>query len=75
MAVYISYNIKYVQFQGRYLFPALIPIGLAFTVGFRQWTTWLPCHWRDAVLASLFIGLAALCLIALFRMIVPTLAP
>ncbi len=75
MAVYISYNVKYVQFQGRYLFPALIPIGLAFTLGFRQWTTWLPRRWRDAVLATPFIGLAALCLIALFRMIVPLLTP
>ena len=30
---------------------------------------------RDMVLAIPFIGLAALCLIALFRMIVPTLTP
>ena len=75
MVVYITYNVKYVQFQGRYLFPALIPIGLAFTLGLGQWTTWLPRHWRDAVLATPFIGLAALCLIALFRMIVPTLTP
>ncbi len=75
VVTYLGYNVKYVQFQGRYLFPALIPIGLAFTIGFRQWTTWLPRHWRDAVLATLFIGLAALCLIALFRMIVPALTP
>jgi len=74
LITYIGYNAKYVQFQGRYLFPALIPIGLAFTVGLRQWTTLLPRAWRDAALAVPFAGLAALDLVALFRMIIPTLA-
>ena len=71
--VYIYYNTTFVQHQGRYLFPALIPIGLMFTVGLRQWTTLLPRAWRDAALAVPFAALAALDLIALFRMIVPTL--
>jgi 4-amino-4-deoxy-L-arabinose transferase-like glycosyltransferase len=71
--VYIYYNTTFVQHQGRYLFPALIPIGLVFTVGLRQWTTLLPRAWRDAALAVPFAALAALDLIALFRMIVPTL--
>ncbi|MFP3895439.1 MAG: glycosyltransferase family 39 protein [Anaerolineales bacterium] len=30
---YIWYNTKYVQHQGRYLFPALVPWGIAFTLG------------------------------------------
>jgi hypothetical protein len=71
--VYIYYNTTFVQHQGRYLFPALIPIGLMFTVGLRQWTRLLPRAWRDAALAVPFAALAALDLIALFRMIVPTL--
>ncbi len=71
--LYLGYNIKYVQFQGRYLFSALIPIGLAFTVGWRQWTALLPRGWRDSALAIPYIGLAALDLVALFRMIVPAL--
>jgi hypothetical protein len=75
LAVYVVYNFKYVQFQGRYLFPALIPIGLAFTVGLRQWTMLLPRAWRSPALAMPFVGLAALCLVALFRMIVPMLSP
>jgi 4-amino-4-deoxy-L-arabinose transferase-like glycosyltransferase len=33
--IYLYYNISFVQFQGRYLFPALIPIGLAVTRGLR----------------------------------------
>ncbi len=33
---YIWYNTKYVQHQGRYLFPALVPWGVAFTLGLYQ---------------------------------------
>jgi 4-amino-4-deoxy-L-arabinose transferase-like glycosyltransferase len=70
---YVYYNTTFVQHQGRYLFPALIPIGLFFAVGLRQWTTLLPRAWRAVALAAPFAGLAALDLIALFRMIVPAL--
>lgn len=34
---FIYYNLTFVQHQGRYLFPALIPIGLAFALGIDQW--------------------------------------
>jgi 4-amino-4-deoxy-L-arabinose transferase-like glycosyltransferase len=34
---HVSYNFKFVQHQGRYLFPALVPIGLAFTLGLSEW--------------------------------------
>lgn len=33
---YIWYNSRFVQFQGRYLFPAIIPLGLVFTLGLRE---------------------------------------
>ncbi len=33
---YFWYNLKFVQHQGRYLFPALIPLGLAFALGLRE---------------------------------------
>lgn len=33
---YVWYNTKYVQHQGRYLFPALVPWGIAFTIGIYQ---------------------------------------
>ncbi|MHB9034939.1 MAG: glycosyltransferase family 39 protein [Anaerolineae bacterium] len=33
---YLWYNTQFVQFQGRYLFPAIVPLGLAFTLGFRE---------------------------------------
>jgi 4-amino-4-deoxy-L-arabinose transferase-like glycosyltransferase len=36
-AGFIWYNFTFVQHQGRYLFPALIPIGLVFSIGLDQW--------------------------------------
>ena len=33
---YLWYNLAFVQHQGRYLFPALIPLGLAFALGLRE---------------------------------------
>ncbi len=33
--VFLWYNLHYLQHQGRYLFPALVPWGLAFTLGLR----------------------------------------
>ena len=33
---YLWYNLRFVQFQGRYLFPAIIPLGLVFTLGLRE---------------------------------------
>ncbi len=35
---HVSYNVKFVQHQGRYLFPALVPIGLAFALGISEWS-------------------------------------
>jgi 4-amino-4-deoxy-L-arabinose transferase-like glycosyltransferase len=34
--VYLGYNISLVQFQGRYLFPMLVPIGCLGTLGLRE---------------------------------------
>jgi 4-amino-4-deoxy-L-arabinose transferase-like glycosyltransferase len=36
VASYLWYNTQFVQHQGRYLFPALIPVGLAVALGWRQ---------------------------------------
>jgi 4-amino-4-deoxy-L-arabinose transferase-like glycosyltransferase len=33
---YLYYNLSLVQFQGRYLFPALVPIGLCGVLGLRE---------------------------------------
>ena len=36
LLTYIWYNTQFVQHQGRYLFPALVPIGLGFALGWRE---------------------------------------
>jgi len=52
--MYVYYNISLVQFQGRYLFPALVPIGLLATLGLL---TILSRRW--VLVAALICGLAA----------------
>jgi 4-amino-4-deoxy-L-arabinose transferase-like glycosyltransferase len=42
---YLYYNISFVQFQGRYLFPALVPIGLLMVAG---WEALLSRRWSVA---------------------------
>lgn len=37
LAVHIGYNLTFVQHQGRYLFPALLPIGVGVAVGLGVW--------------------------------------
>jgi hypothetical protein len=61
---YLGYNINLVQFQGRYLFPGLIPLGLLFTLGLqaafapqRRW--WLAAELALALLAVLVVSALA----------------
>jgi 4-amino-4-deoxy-L-arabinose transferase-like glycosyltransferase len=86
---YLYYNVTFVQHQGRYLFPALIPIGLAFAIGWWQVLagashliarlTHAQSPWLDRaqliVFALVFVYLARLDLVALQRYIVPNLSP
>ncbi len=87
LALYLYYNVNFVQHQGRYLFPALLPLGLAVAISLEQWGQWLtalvirlPRHpqfaTRVAVHFSLFtplLLLASLSLLALYRFILPAL--
>lgn len=77
LGVHLGYNLTFVQHQGRYLFPALIPIALGLAVGLGLW--FRPLRRRRpqivyAIPAGLAIALIALDLYALFRVIVPALA-
>ncbi|MGC9360870.1 MAG: ArnT family glycosyltransferase [Anaerolineae bacterium] len=36
LAGYLWWNVSYVQHQGRYLFPAIVPLGAAFAIGLRE---------------------------------------
>ncbi len=86
---YLWYNLTFVQHQGRYLFPALIPIGLALSIGWYHvldkikqglmrwrpgWAAWLSAAQLIAF-ALVFAYLAVLDVIALLRYIIPNLSP
>ena len=45
LALFLGYNVGYVQFQGRYLFPAIAPLGMAFVLGWRELLQRGPDRW------------------------------
>ncbi len=55
---FLWYNLKFVQHQGRYLFPALIPLGLGFSLGLRE-----SLKRKAIVTAGLILALVALVLV------------
>ncbi len=77
LALHVFYNLTFVQHQGRYLFPALIPIAVGFVAGWRYWLRPLVRRWAWAAwllplgIAGLLGGIA---LFALWR-VLPGLAP
>ena len=74
---FLYYNIEFQQWQGRYLFPALIPIALILVNGLDYWRARLLSRWgalrwlTPLALTSLF----ALDIYLLFWVIVPGLSP
>jgi len=71
---FVWYNLTFVQHQGRYLFPALIPIGTAAVLGLDTLAGILPRRVRPWAMIALFAGLAALDVYCLFKFIIPFLA-
>jgi len=66
----VAYNLQYIQPQGRYLFPALLPIALGFVLGWREL---LSPRYAPAVVALLLAFLALFDLQVLWQL-VPLLA-
>jgi 4-amino-4-deoxy-L-arabinose transferase-like glycosyltransferase len=81
-AVHVGYNLTYVQHQGRYLFPALIPMGAGVAAGLWFWlrpfyhrlpqTNWKP-YASYLLPLGLALALILLNLHAIFRVIIPNL--
>jgi hypothetical protein len=82
---FIYYNLTFVQHQGRYLFPALIPIGLMVSIGFdhilqklfsliKNQSRWIVTA-QLFIFALVFVYLARLDVVALQRYIIPFLSP
>jgi hypothetical protein len=89
VGVYLYYNLSFVQFQGRYLYPALPVMALGVALGLRAWARWglalagrMGLRWparRVRVMAEVLplapVGLmAVLAFVALYWFVVPQLA-
>jgi len=72
VATYLWYNLKFVQHQGRYLFPALISIGVFVALGFREL---VPRRFELLWLGLPGLGLAGLAAYCLPTYIIPFLSP
>jgi 4-amino-4-deoxy-L-arabinose transferase-like glycosyltransferase len=72
---YLYYNLTFVQHQGRYLFPALIPIAVSVALATKALLRVLP--WSDRTRPPAFtlpyLAMLSLCLYALWRFILPAL--
>ncbi len=74
--VYLTYNLTFVQHQGRYLFTGLIPIGIGVAIAWAALMRPLFRRWPSLAILlplGLAVSLIALDLLALFRFIVPSL--
>lgn len=77
LTLHVFYNLTFVQHQGRYLFPALIPIAVGFTAGLSYWFRPLTRRWPwTGYLLPLgyAVMLGSIALFSLWR-ILPGLAP
>jgi 4-amino-4-deoxy-L-arabinose transferase-like glycosyltransferase len=72
-AAFIWYNLTFVQHQGRYLFPALIPLATGAALGLETWSQVLPRRLRSPALILFFAALATLDVYCLFRIAIPNL--
>lgn len=78
---YLYYNLTFVQFQGRYLFTALIPLGVLVVAGLWGWVLllhrWLDSkaiqHWLAWLPLAGTLWLGLLSVYALFRFVIPNL--
>lgn len=74
---FIYYNTEFVQFQGRYMYPSLIPLALALALGVDSWRAWLLGFWDGSRWLTVlpFLALAAINVYMLVVHVVPLLTP
>lgn len=75
---FVYYNTEFVQFQGRYLYPALIPFALLIVLGMEGWALWFEKRGRSFVWSGLLLLPAVLLILlnvyVLWR-VIPLLNP
>lgn len=74
---FLYYNLEFLQLQGRYLFPALIPLSLFVALGLDGWRRWLlpRAAWAQWLPPALIGLLALLDVYLILRVIRPLLLP
>jgi hypothetical protein len=74
---FVYYNTVFLQFQGRYLFPGLIPFGLLMALGLDAWRRWLmgKFDWAKWLPLAICALLAPLDVYLILRVIRPLLLP
>jgi 4-amino-4-deoxy-L-arabinose transferase-like glycosyltransferase len=72
---FLYYNTEFVQFQGRYMFPLLIPLGIWLALGIDAWRRILVGQfaWTRWLVALIFLGFAILDVWLIWRLIPPNL--
>lgn len=74
---YLYYNSEFVQYQGRYMFPMLIPIGVFLVFGIEAWRKMLlgrlSNRFAPYITAMPFLSLVILDVYLLWRVIIPNL--
>ncbi len=73
LAEIIYYNLTFVQFQGRYLFPGLIPIAFFVAAGLFGWVALIPVRAARWGIVLVTFAFALFDLYALVRFIIPNL--
>lgn len=75
IAAFLYYNLSFIQFQGRYLFPAMAAFALAYAGGWAGWAGLLTrrAGWLRWLPAAIMWGLAGLSVLALWRFVIPNL--
>jgi uncharacterized membrane protein len=61
LGAFVRFILTYFQTQGRYLYPALVPIALAFVIG---WRSLFPAHLRHTADGLLLLLLFAISVLA-----------
>ncbi|HVU15180.1 MAG TPA: glycosyltransferase family 39 protein [Phototrophicaceae bacterium] len=79
IAQFIYYNLEFLQLQGRYMFPGLIPLGLVIALGFDGWRRLIIGDNGRSTLRP-YIGVAVIGLLIPFNLylvwyVIPGLAP
>lgn len=64
LLAFLYYNLSFVQHQGRYLFPALLPLAIVATHGLNVWAQRCALHWPATSRAANWLPLGVALLLA-----------